>query len=58
MWYKKFETYILSLSFVRSKVDHCIYSKEEFGCFIYVTLYVDDLLMIRNNMDAIKEVKK
>jgi hypothetical protein len=58
MWYQKFDTYILSFGFVRSKVDHCIYSKEEGGCFIHVALYVDDMLLIGNNMDAIKEVKK
>jgi hypothetical protein len=56
-WYQKFDTYILSLGFVRSKVDHCIYSKEECGCFIYVSLYVNDMLLIGNNMDAIKDVK-
>jgi hypothetical protein len=43
---------------VRSKADHYIYSKEEGGCFIYVALYVDDMLLIGNNMDTIKEVKK
>jgi hypothetical protein len=58
MWYQKFETYILSLGFVRRKVDHYIYSKEEGGCFIYVDFYFDDKLLIGNNMDAIKEVKK
>jgi hypothetical protein len=54
MWYQKFDTYNLSLGFVRSKVDHCIYSKEEGGCFIYVDLHVNDMLLIGNNMDAIK----
>jgi hypothetical protein len=58
MWYQNLDTYILSLGFVRSKDDHYIYSKEESGCFIYVALYVDDMLLIRNTMDAIKEVKK
>jgi hypothetical protein len=43
---------------VRSKANQCIYSKEEGGCFIYLTLYVDDMLLIGNNMNAIKEVKK
>jgi hypothetical protein len=57
MWYKNFDTHILSLGFVRSKVDHFIYSKEEGGRFIYVTLYVDDMLLIGKNMDVIKEVK-
>jgi hypothetical protein len=58
MWYQKFDTYILSLGFVRSKVDHYIYSKEEGGCFIYVALYVDTMLLIGNNMDTINKVKK
>jgi hypothetical protein len=58
MWYQNFDTYILSFRFVRSKVDHFIYSKEEGGHFIYVSLYVDDMLLIRNSMDTIKEVKK
>jgi hypothetical protein len=57
MWYQKFDTYILILGFVRSKAYHCIYSKQEGGRFIYVELYVDDML-IGNNMDVIKEVKK
>jgi hypothetical protein len=58
MWYQKFDTYILSFGFVRSKDDHYIYSKEEGGHFIYVALYVDDMFLIGNNMDAINEVKK
>ena len=58
MWYHVFDTYIVSLGFVRSNVDHCIYSKEEGGCFIYVALYVDDMLLIGNNMNTITEVKK
>ena len=42
---------------MRRKVDQCIYSKEEGGNFIYVALYVDDMLLIGNIMDAI-EMKK
>jgi hypothetical protein len=58
MWYQNFDTNILSLGFVRTKVDHYIYSKEEGGHFIYVALYVNDMLLIGNNMNTIKEVKK
>ena len=43
---------------MRRKYDHCIYSKEEGGNFIYVALYVVDMLMIGSNMNTIKEVKK
>jgi hypothetical protein len=56
MWYQKFDTYILSFGFVRIKVDHCIYSKEEGGNFIYVALYLADMLLDGKNMDTIKEV--
>ena len=58
MWYHKFDTYILSLGFVRRKFDHYIYSKEESGDFIYVALYVNDMLLIGKIMDTIKELKK
>jgi hypothetical protein len=34
MWYQKFDTYIFILVFVRRKVDHYVYSKEEGGWFI------------------------
>ena len=51
MWYQQFDTYILGLGFVRSRVDHCVYSKKFSNHFIYVLLYVDGMLMVRNNMD-------
>ena len=57
MWCKKFETYVLGLGFVRSKVDHSIYSKHIGNHFINIVLYADDMLIIGNNKDVIKEVK-
>jgi hypothetical protein len=57
MWYQNFDTYILGLGFVRSRVDHCVCSKKVGNHFIYVVLYVDDMLLVGNNMDVIKEVK-
>ena len=57
MWYQNFDTYIPRLGFVRSKDDHYVYSKQVGNHFIYVVLYVDDMLLVGNNMDVIKEVK-
>jgi hypothetical protein len=57
MWYQNFDTYILGLGFVTSRVDHCVYSKQVGNHFIYAMLYVDDMLLVGNNMDVIKEVK-
>jgi hypothetical protein len=57
MWYQKFDTYILGLGFVRSRADHCVYSKQVCNHFIYVVLYVDEMLLVGNNMYVIKKVK-
>jgi hypothetical protein len=42
---------------VRSRAYHCVYSKKVGNHFIYVVLYLDDMLLVGNNMDVIKEVK-
>ena len=57
MWYQNFDTCILGLGFVRSKVDHCVHYKQVGDHFINIVLYVDDMLLIGNNKDVIKEVK-
>ena len=56
MWYQKFDTYILGLGFVTSKVDHYVYYNQDGEDFIYVVLYVNDMLFVVNNMEVIKEV--
>ena len=57
MWYHNFDTYIQRLGFLRSKVDHYVYYKQVGEHFIYVVFYVDDMLLVGNNMEVIKEVK-
>jgi hypothetical protein len=57
MWYQKLDKCIHGLGFVRSKVDHCMYYKQVDDHFIRVVLYIDDMLLVGNNMEAIKEVK-
>ena len=42
---------------MRSKGDHCVYYKWVGENFIYIVLYVDNMLFVGNNMDVIKEVK-
>lgn len=57
MWYQKLYTYIQELEFVRSQDDQYVYSKKVSDHFIYIILYVDDMLLVEFNMDLIKEVK-
>jgi hypothetical protein len=55
MWHQNFDIYILGLGFVRSEDN--LYSKEEIICFIYVCFYVDDIMLVGNNMVSINHVK-
>jgi len=41
----------------KEQVKHYVYNKQVRDHFIYVALYVDDMLLVGNNMDLIKEVK-
>ena len=58
MWYHKFESYIQGLGLKRSQADHCVYNKQVGDHFLYVALYVDDMLLVGNNTNLIKEVKR
>ena len=57
MWYQKFDTYMLQLNFVRSNSDHCVYVKRTGDQFVILTLYVDDILLIRNSVKMVNSVK-
>jgi hypothetical protein len=57
MWYPKFDTYMLGLSFTRIKDDNCVYFKLIGDLFIYLVLYVDDMLLIVNTNEIIQDAK-
>ena len=57
MWYQKFNTHMLGLGFICNKEDHCIYFKYVRDHFVTLLLYVDYILLIRNNKEMIKDVK-
>jgi hypothetical protein len=48
---------ILGLGVSRSEVYHCMYFKQVSDYFIYMVLYVDDMFLIGNNKEFIKNVK-
>jgi ATP-binding cassette subfamily B (MDR/TAP) protein 1 len=58
-WYKRFDSFIISLGYNRLSSDHCVYYKrfEENDVFIILLLYVDDMLVIGPNKDRVQELK-
>jgi hypothetical protein len=57
MWYQNFDTYTTGLGFSISTFDYCVYSKIIGHHFIFVVLYVDDMFLIGNNKEIIRNVK-
>ena len=57
-WYIKFNTIITSFGFKENTVDHCIYRKISGSKFIYLVLYVDDVLLAANNLSILHETKE
>ena len=57
-WYKRFDTFVLSIGFIRSKYDSCFYFMIDEKCSVYLLLYVDDMLLISESMHAINNLKK
>ncbi|KAG8497429.1 hypothetical protein CXB51_008736 [Gossypium anomalum] len=45
-WYKRFDSFMTSHNFKRSSFDSCVYFKKNSdGSFVYLLLYVDDMLI-------------
>lgn len=56
-WYKRFDSFIISLGYNRLSSDHCTYCKRfEENAFIILLLYVDDMLVVGPNKDQVQEL--
>lgn len=56
-WYKRFDQFITSIGFERSNFDACVYIKRCGHSFMYLLLYVDDMLIAAKNMSDIDKLK-
>ncbi|KAG8488765.1 hypothetical protein CXB51_016773 [Gossypium anomalum] len=57
-WYKRFDSFMTSHDFKRSSFDSCVYfKKNNDGSFVYLLLYVDDILIAAKDKGEIRKVK-
>jgi len=56
-WYIKFNNTITSFRFKKNIVDQCIYLKFSGSKFIFLVLYVDDILLATSDADLLHETK-
>uniref|UniRef100_A0A2N9IH71 Integrase catalytic domain-containing protein n=1 Tax=Fagus sylvatica TaxID=28930 RepID=A0A2N9IH71_FAGSY len=57
-WYLKFNDTITSFGFKENTVDRCIYLKVNGSKFIFLVLYVDDILLASNDLGLLSETKR
>ena len=58
-WYKRFDTFMISQSYSRSEYDSCVYFRRlPDGSFIYLLLYVDDMLIAAKGVSEINRLKQ
>ena len=57
-WYLKFHSVVASYGFVKNKVDQCIYCKVSGRKFIFLILYVDDILLASSDLGLLHETKR
>jgi hypothetical protein len=57
-WYLKFDETIRNFVFKENEEDNCIYAKVKNGKFIFLILYVDDILLASSDVNLLLETKR
>ena len=58
-WYQKFDTFMQSQGYTRSREDHCLYTKTlSDGSLLILVLYVDDMLIAGKSTHEIAHLKQ
>lgn len=58
MWYERFNAFMISIGFQKCSSDQCLYIRIDGDIKCYVLLYVDDLLIVCENIQTIKMIKQ
>jgi len=58
LWYFRFHEAITSFGFAMVLEDYCVYVKRTTRELMLLTLYVDNILLVRNNLEMISATKQ
>ena len=56
-WYKKFDSFMTKSGFCKAEKDPCCYFKKYTDSYVFLLLYVDDMLIAGSNMREINNLK-
>jgi hypothetical protein len=57
-WYLKFDRTLRKFGFKENVEDNCVYVKFKNGKYIFLILYVDDILLASSDVNLLLETKK
>lgn len=57
-WNERFNSFILKLGFQRSQYDSCLYTRKVNGVWMYLVLYVDDIVLASSSLEEIRNIKQ
>jgi Reverse transcriptase (RNA-dependent DNA polymerase)/gag-polypeptide of LTR copia-type/GAG-pre-integrase domain/Integrase core domain len=57
-WYQKIDTALLNMRFDRLETDHCVYVLRQKQLVVFIALYVDDLLLLSNDLKGLTIIKQ
>ena len=57
-WNMRFDKTVKEFDFVQNEDDPCVYRKADKGNLVFLVLYVDDILIMGNNIEMLKSVKE
>jgi Reverse transcriptase (RNA-dependent DNA polymerase) len=57
IWHDKLNSHLLYCNFKMNNTDHSLFSKKGVNFIIIMLVYVDDIIIARNNLEEIKKVE-
>ena len=57
-WYLRFHCVINLYDFTMIDEDHCVYIKKHKDKYVLLSLYVDDILIARNDLEFVQTIKR
>ena len=57
-WFAKFSSALLDAGYIQSKANYSLFVRSQGHDFTIALVYVDDIIVIENNLEQIKELKK
>ena len=56
-WYKKFDSFMTKSGFYKAEKDPCCYFMKYTDSYVFLLLYMDDMLIVGSSMRAINNLK-